>query len=384
MAENRNSRDEKLIQELYDKLNWFTFEATDEEFDPDQVQTILDLLDKLDPLPERRASERNIKQKPSVMSDPLCEKKEDTDHVLVSDAEAAFERFKKKYNITEEDLARKNGRSAAETNAGGENKPPFPAEFSKELAFDRVQAREISGGNGEGAEVRMGSALANGQPVTESMTAEAVRAERISDSGKTKSIRFGRFVSTAWGKVAVALIIVIGGLTLTTVGTSAVKQKSFFETVKSGVNSVRIIVTGNEMESERGSMESDESDNKYYSSWEEVQEENPDILIPGYIPDGLTLNELYRIDMGNYIFYQGVYIDSTLNELLIGVKVFRKEYADMELKVNEKWIFLEEWDKIKYYQFEESYKALWKEEKCIYTIEWVSLDDINRIICEMK
>lgn len=101
MAENRNSRDEKLIQELYDKLNWFTFEATDEEFDPDQVQTILDLLDKLDPLPERQASERNIKQKPSVMSDPLCEKKEDTDHVLVSDAEAAFERFKKKYNITE-------------------------------------------------------------------------------------------------------------------------------------------------------------------------------------------------------------------------------------------------------------------------------------------
>lgn len=384
MAENRNSRDEKLIQELYDKLNWFTFEATDEEFDPDQVQTILDLLDKLDPLPERQASERNIKQKPSVMSDPLCEKKEDTDHVLVSDAEAAFERFKKKYNITEEDLARKNGRSAAETDAGGENKPPFPAEFSKELAFDRVQAREISGGNGEGAEVRMGSALANGQPVTESMTAEAVRAEGISDSGKTKSIRFGRFVSTAWGKAAAALIIVIGGLTLTTVGTSAVKQKSFFETVKSGVNSVRIIVTGNEMESERGSMESDESDNKYYSSWEEVQEENPDILIPGYIPDGFSLQELYRNDVGNYTFYKGVYSDNNACLLMIEVEDFSKEYANMEFMIDDKWTFVDEDGKVTYYQIKEWYKALWEEGKCIYAVGGTSIDDINELISMMK
>ena len=106
MAENKNSRDEKLIQELYEKLNWFTYEATDEEFDPDQVNAILDLLDKLDPLPERPVPDHKRKGQPGA-GDSCSDGEEGTDSVPVSDAEAAFERFKKKYNITEEDLARK-------------------------------------------------------------------------------------------------------------------------------------------------------------------------------------------------------------------------------------------------------------------------------------
>lgn len=241
MAENRNSRDEKLIWELYDKLDWFTFKATDEEFDPDQVNAILDLLDKLDPMPERPMSYQDGKGRLGS-ADFQSDREARPDAVLMSNAEAAFERFKEKYNITEEDLARKNGGSAAETNAEGEGTIPFPAEFSKELAFDRVQAREIAGRIGGRTEARMDSALAD-RPVGKTKSG-AAQAERASAPQRAKKTWFGRVFATGWGKVAVAFVVVIVVFAFTAVGTSAVKQKSFFEIVKSGVNSMRITVTG--------------------------------------------------------------------------------------------------------------------------------------------
>lgn len=369
MAENRNSRDEKLIQELYDKLKWFTFEATDEEFDPDQVETILDLLDKLDPLPEMTVPGGSIGQGQNGAG---------ADKAPMSSAEAAFERFKAKYNITEEDLARKNGGSAAETNAEGEKSAPFPAEFSKELAFDRVQARALAGGIGRRAEARVGSALADGRPVTEAA------GDAASPSGKARKTWFGRFLSTGWGKVAAAFVIVLVASGVSTVGTSAVKQKSFFEIVKSGVNSMRITVTGNEMENERESMETVESDIKYYDSWEGVKEENPEILIPEYIPRDLELKEIYRIEMENYTLYQCSYIDGDANELLISIEDYSKRYADMEKVIDEKWKIVEERGEVTYYQFEESYKALWEENRGIYTVEWISMDEVENIVNRMK
>lgn len=381
MAENRNSRDEKLIRELYDKLDWFTFKATDEEFDPDQVNAILDLLDKLDPMPERPMSYQDGKGCLGS-ADFQSDREARPDAVPMSNAEAAFERFKEKYNITEEDLARKNGGSAAETNAEGEGTVPFPAEFSKELAFDRVQARKIAGGVGGRAEARMGSALAD-RPVRKEQTG-AAQAEHASNSKKMKKTRFGRFFATGWGKVAVAFVVVLVVFAFTAVGTSAVKQKSFFEIVKSGVNSMRITVTGNEMENESKTLESVESDMKYYDSWEEVQKENPDILIPGYIPDGLNLKEIYRCDAENYTLYQGFYTDSNKNELWFRIETFSKNYADMEVKIDEDWKLIKESTETMYYQFEESYKALWKTGKCIYAVEWVDLDQLEEIINYMK
>lgn len=369
MAENRNSRDEKLIQELYDKLKWFTFEATDEEFDPDQVETILDLLDKLDPLPEMTVPGGSIGQGQNGAG---------ADKAPMSNAEAAFERFKAKYNITEEDLARKNGGSAAETNAEGEKNAPFPAEFSKELAFDRVQARALAGGIGRRAEARVGSALADGRPVTEAA------GDAASPSGKAKKTWFGRFLSTGWGKVAAAFVIVLVASGVSTVGTSAVKQKSFFEIVRNGVNSMRITVTGNEMENETVVVGTDKSTKIYYNSWEEVQEENPDILIPGYIPDGVSLKEIYRIDMENYILYRSSYIDGDRNELLIKVEDFDKEYAGMEQIVDEKWKLVEERGDVNYYQLEDWYKGIWTKGRCIYIIDWMDFEQLDMVIGQMR
>lgn len=50
MGQKRDPDQERMVRSLYDRLNWFTFEATDEEFDIKQVQEILDSLDRLDPV----------------------------------------------------------------------------------------------------------------------------------------------------------------------------------------------------------------------------------------------------------------------------------------------------------------------------------------------
>ena len=38
---------ESLIREVTKRLDWYTMEASDEEFDADEVQTLLKLLDSL-------------------------------------------------------------------------------------------------------------------------------------------------------------------------------------------------------------------------------------------------------------------------------------------------------------------------------------------------
>ena len=76
MTQGKGKRDEKLIEELYEKLYWYTYEASEEEFDDKEVDAIVRLLDVLDP-------------------------KED-DPKFPSDPGAAFDRFKSRYGLEEE------------------------------------------------------------------------------------------------------------------------------------------------------------------------------------------------------------------------------------------------------------------------------------------
>ena len=74
MTQEKGKRDEKLIEELYEKLYWYTYEASEEEFDDKEVDAIVRLLDVLDP-------------------------KED-DPKFPSDPEVAFEWFKRRSRKT--------------------------------------------------------------------------------------------------------------------------------------------------------------------------------------------------------------------------------------------------------------------------------------------
>lgn len=332
MAQNNGPKDEKLIEELYKKLNWFTFQASEEQFDADQVRTILQLLDTLDPL----ADEMTIQ---------TAGDKEET--VSASDVDAAFERFKNRYNITDEDLAKKDRRVDA---VGKDSKIlPFPTEFAEEISIDAEEAKE---------------------------------------KVKKSSAQRRHFWTTASGKVALAFIIVFAAVAFFGIGTSAVKQKPFFEVVRDGVNSMKITVTGNAVESdvETGMFVFDENEVVYYESWEEIKIAYPDMRIVNFIPEGLILNSLYEEKRQNYVSITANYEDRNKEELEICIKVFEKDYAEGNEKVAEDWelILYDEKNNLKYYKLNDIYIAYWIAEQFQYEIKWSNIEELKQMISSMK
>lgn len=105
MEKKKEPKQEPLIRDLYNKLSWFTFDATDDEFDAKQVQEILERLDKLDPVEADLKTEEEI----TAMAARFLELEKQKKNDEAIDPEAAFQRFRIKYHISDEDLAQKNG-----------------------------------------------------------------------------------------------------------------------------------------------------------------------------------------------------------------------------------------------------------------------------------
>lgn len=101
MTDKMGRKDEQLIESLRQKLDWYTYEATEEEFDEKQVQMIVSLLDELDPPPEAK-----IKPDGSIVYGSDTGDAAD-DAVSLYDAQAALKRFQQKYHISDEELHEK-------------------------------------------------------------------------------------------------------------------------------------------------------------------------------------------------------------------------------------------------------------------------------------
>lgn len=409
MAIKKGSQDDKLIRDLYEKLDWFTFKATDEEFDPEQVQAILNLLDKLDPLPNEGSDRAD---RPGAGAENVdAALAAEAAHVPASSAAEAFQRFKSKYHITDEDLARKNAGSAADETADGGKPVSFPAEFSEELAFDSAQVREFQ--EGKNAPEKTGGhagSAAEGDAETDRTEAagEHVPANAAQKAGSNENMaavptaakssgeesapagtkKRKRFLASAWGKIAVALLAVVVVGAGYSIGTSAVQQKPFLDVVRDGINGFKVTVTGNEMESEAvASIDSYDYDKVYYDSWEEIAAENDEILIPGYIPEGLELQELYEQDYKDYILYQGAYQTQDIEyELIIQIKCYGKEYAKVDWENTESGMLVKEDEirEISYYQMKNCYAAIWSEDRCLYLVKWINLDDIEAVVEQLN
>lgn len=82
---------ESLIQEVTKRLDWYTMEASDEEFDADEVQTLLKLLDSLkgeekeEELPVEEALDSFWK---------YCEKRQEEERILAADGKESDENHK--------------------------------------------------------------------------------------------------------------------------------------------------------------------------------------------------------------------------------------------------------------------------------------------------
>lgn len=82
---------ESLIREVTKRLDWYTMEASDEEFDADEVQTLLKLLDSLkgeekeEELPVEEALDSFWK---------YCEKRQEEERILAADGKESEENRK--------------------------------------------------------------------------------------------------------------------------------------------------------------------------------------------------------------------------------------------------------------------------------------------------
>ncbi|HJC86639.1 MAG TPA: hypothetical protein H9926_01305, partial [Candidatus Eisenbergiella intestinigallinarum] len=115
MAENKEPRDEKLIEELYERLWWYTYEASEEEFDEKEVDAITRLLDVLEPVHDDQAFEPG--------------------------ADAALKRFWERYGEEEENASVS---SEADASASGDAAAGEDDAEHRELHAEEMPAAETS------------------------------------------------------------------------------------------------------------------------------------------------------------------------------------------------------------------------------------------------
>lgn len=365
MSKRKAPGDEKLIESLREKLDWYTFEATEDEYDDKQVQAITDLLDALDPLPDIKIREDGT---PAGASPAAADKlsatgeRDDEDGVSILDAEAALKRFQKKYQISDEDLAQKTRKIV----------PFTDAEFSEEFAF---------GDKRKFGDVRQAD------PAAVPSVSGAVQ-----DSAKKRG-RFGRFIAGPFGKIAVAacaaIVVMAVGVGFLGFGSSALSQRSFFEFVREGVNSIKITVTGDERETEveEKGLSLDQNKKTYYGSWEEVKEEQQDILIPEYLPETAELIELFASRRDYYTYYKGKYKKKNDDNILsFQVRSYESRYSSYGNVVENDWTLIEsDSDKqIDFYNSGDLYMATMVVDKNIYFPVWDDLEELKEILDNLK
>lgn len=367
--DKKDPRNEKLIEELYERLDWCTFLAPSDEYNTKEVEAILNLLEELDPWPE--AVQKRLEK---YGKGPSAGDKSDQ----------AFERFKERYKLTDADIAKKDATPSVPFTEENDPIRLEELENSAELGLDPELVRKLLAKEREFGTRKNGlTQTLNGGSAAVSTTgcySEDVDTEMSAGMKENKKSRV-RFFTRVWAKIAVACIIVVVMGVVFTTGGSAVQQKSFFETVQDGYNSIRMIVTGNEMEME--TMDQENNDIVYYDSWDQVKEENSEILVPTYIPEGVELEELCCWDMGNYVCYRGEYSGGDSSDLFITAQVFEGDYGEFERSVSEKWSYLYVKENVKYYQLDERYKALWKDRNCIYVVDGIGLKEVEKIVINM-
>ena len=345
MAENKEPRDEKLIEELYERLWWYTYEASEEEFDEKEVDAITRLLDVLEPVHDDRAYEPG--------------------------ADAALKRFWERYGEEEENAS-----------------PDTDVSFSSETADeDGAEHRELDDGEESGGEDSVGMDSSGDVTVEEPVDAPVEYAmedasepevEAVKAAAKPRPRRRGRWrkrlIRIAIGAAACVVLLIS-----VNVGSYALRKKSFFEIVREEVGRTEITVTGNTEEFEG------EGDNIECSSWEEVEGiigEN--ILQPSYLPNGYEMKSLIinKMDLMDYIV--GYYENAEGNYIEFCINVYKEGFNKYVIQYDKDWTIVDEnstQDNAQFYNNGNIYEAFFTEEKGTYCISTnAGIDILKKVV----
>ena len=292
MANKNSTHDEKLIQELYEKLWWYTHEASEEEFNEKEVDAIVQLLDVLEPIKE--------------------------DNVFEPGVDAAFGRFQERFGLEEE-----FGGDAGE-NDENEGKASGDA------------ANADSGADSAAEQEKMVSDSDN--DTVKEAAGKDIRRRR--SRKKTDWKRIGIRVGIG---VAACLVLLIS----LDVGTYALRKQSFIEVIRQGNGKTEIIVTGDVDEITPEVME--------FDSWEELQEwGNYENLQPKYWPDTYQLKNLILENAEDQCVIRAVYEDNSEYIRMI-IYVHAEIYKKNTIQFNQEWVLVEETEKVQIYLKDQEY-----------------------------
>lgn len=338
MAENKEPRDEKLIEELYERLWWYTYEASEEEFDEKEVDAITRLLDVLEPVHDDRAYEPG--------------------------ADAALKRFWERYGEEEENAS-----------------PDTDVSFSSETADENgAEHRELDDGEESGGEDSAGMDSSSDAPMEDASEPEL---EASKAAAKPRSGRRGRWrkrlIRIAIGAAACVVLLIS-----VNVGSYALRKKSFFEIMREEVGRTEITVTGNTEEFEG------EGDNVVEcSSWEEVEEiVEEDILVPTNIPKGYEASEIsvQILETKKTVFAK--YMNETGYYFRFIIDIYLEDYRQDFFQFDENWEYLGEENlgrNVQYYSRDNVIEAFFVQNNNIYYIlSNESFENVKKIVQDMR
>lgn len=324
MAENKEPRDEKLIEELYERLWWYTYEASEEEFDEKEVDAITRLLDVLEPVHDDQAYEPG--------------------------ADAALKRFWERYGEEEENASVS---SEADTSASGESA----------AEEDDAEHRELH---------------AEEMPAAETSAAETAKTVKTSAKPGRGSKWRKRLIRIAIGAAACVVLLIS-----VNVGSYALRKKSFFEIVREEVGRTEITVTGN-----TEGIEENVDNTIECLSWEEVEKRvGVDILEPAYIPDGYELKSLVIKTLDSINFIIGYYENDEGKYLKFTINVYQEEFKKNVIQYDKNWTMLDENSKrnnAQFYYNGDVYEAFFTDGRCIYYISNnEGVDILKKVVDEL-
>lgn len=338
MTVNKDDRNEKLIEELYEKLWWYTYDASEEEFDEKEVDAIVRLLDVLEPIKEDTAFEPG--------------------------AAAAFERFKKRYGLEEEFSEEEE--SVEKESAEKETGTNVDMETDAGMEMDADVDTKVVGEIGTGTKADVAS-----KAVQETGPDTGIKKKRHRKAGKRK---------TNWKKILIRLGVgaaacIVLMLTLN-VGTYALREKSFFEIVEEALGRTEVIVTG--------AIEDDNSRNfqeKEYSDWEDIEANlGIHILQPTYLPEGFELINLVINTMEEKTLVIARYENET-NYIRIEIDIFDEDFSKNMIQLDNDWELIEENEEVQYYKKNNIIESIFPYNQVLYRINTnLEIDELKKVI----
>ena len=164
------------------------------------------------------------------------------------------------------------------------------------------------------------------------------------------------------------------------IGSYAVADKSFFEVVSDGVNSLRITTTGGVGET---GMNWEQDNEGIYDSWDEVKEKKGyDFMTPQYIPEGFELVEIIdsKGEFSNHI--KSIYQNKETQEYInFEVAIYSEKYAEAIMENLSEWEKIESNEEDLIYYNGTAYETIIIKNNFIYNITSdVGLQEFQKII----